>query len=668
MRELTQGFGPRSSLLAIATAALALHALNSVAQVGGTGLEFAFGDLLFSALVLAGAAACLLHSAHLKGERPAWLALGVGLGCWALGDGFDGYADENGGVFPTLGDGLALLFYPAACAAMYFFAREWGSPVRASLLLDAGIVALASASVGAALRFGAGPIDSSGGLLASATSYAFVVGDLVVIAAVVGALAVAGWRPGRRWLLVGAGIVAGVLADLVHAHGAGTGFHPSGGVLASAWPAAALLICYAAFEPYEQSERLRTDYGRIMTVPIGFAFVAATMLVLNQVRPVGAVSFGFAVAALVATAVRPALVYRENVRVLTRSQREALTDALTGLGNRRRLMVDLREQIRSVEAKSPRVLILFDLDGFKQYNDTFGHPAGDALLGRLGANLQKAVGPYGGVYRMGGDEFCVLLKVGMASVRTLTSIAAAALSEHGEGFAIRSSYGAVMLPQEARDPALALKIADQRMYAQKEKRRPSTSRQTRDILLQVLRERDPELSDHMSAVGELSRRVGQHLKLLPEELDETVRAAELHDIGKMAIPDAILQKPGPLEEEEWQFVHKHTIIGERILGAAPALIPVAKVVRSSHERWDGQGYPDGISGEAIPIGARIVAACDAFHAMTTARPYGTTMTAEEAISEMRKAAGTEFDPRVVVALCEVVSERYTLSPTSEPAS
>jgi HD-GYP domain-containing protein (c-di-GMP phosphodiesterase class II) len=168
----------------------------------------------------------------------------------------------------------------------------------------------------------------------------------------------------------------------------------------------------------------------------------------------------------------------------------------------------------------------------------------------------------------------------------------------------------------------------------------------------------------MSAVGDLSRRVGQRLKLLPEELDETVRAAELHDIGKMAIPDAILHKPGPLDEEEWQFVHKHTVIGERILSAAPALIPVAKIVRSSHERWDGKGYPDGIAGDAIPIGARIVAACDAFHAMTTARPYGTTMTVDETLGEMKKAAGAEFDPRVIVALCEVVVEPRALTPST----
>jgi hypothetical protein len=350
MRELTQGLGARSTLLAIATAALAVHALNSVAGLGGASLELAFGDFLFSALVLAAAAACLVHSAHIKGERSAWLALGIGLGCWAVGGGLDGYPDQSGGgTFPAPADGVALLFYPMVLAAMYFFLREWGSRLQPSLLLDAGLTALTSVSIGAALRFQAEPIDSGNGLLAAVTSYAFVAGDLIVIGAVVGALSISGWRPGRRWLLVGTGVVAGVFADLVHVHQAGIGFHPSGSVLASAWPAAALLICYGAFEPYDQRDRLRGAYWRIMTVPIAFAFVAAAMLVLNQFHSIGGVSFAFAVAALAATAVRPALGYKENLRVLTRSQREALTDALTGLGNRRRLMIDLREQIRTAE-------------------------------------------------------------------------------------------------------------------------------------------------------------------------------------------------------------------------------------------------------------------------------------------------------------------------------
>ena len=645
-----------------ATAALVLHVLHSFTGLGGSQFDHVLGDLLFSGLVLAAAAVCLFHAAHIKRERLIWLALGAGLGMWGLGAGMHTSATEAAGAFPGPADGVALLFYPCVVTGMVLFAREKGGHLRHSLIADAGITTLAATSVGVALVFAAGTAASAGGGAATATRVAYASGDLIVVAAVVIAFGLNGWWPGRRWMLVGAGLVGGALADAAHAHQAGAGFVPAHGVLAVAWPVAALLICYGAFEPSYRDDRTETAYWRVLLVPMGFAAAAAGVVVYGQLRSVEGLAYGLAVAALLAATARPALGFRENVRVLVRSQREALTDALTGLGNRRRLLMDLHEQIRIAEADSPRILILFDLDGFKAYNDTFGHPAGDALLTRLGASLQKAVGPYGGIYRMGGDEFCVLLKVGMASARTLTQVAAAALSERGEGFLIRSSHGAVLLPQEARDPALALKISDQRMYAHKEKRRPSTGRQTRDILLQALHERDPELSEHMSAVGELSRRVGQRLKLLPEELDETVRAAELHDIGKMAIPDAILHKPGPLDEKEWEFVHKHTIIGERILSAAPALVPVAKVVRSSHERWDGNGYPDGLVGDAIPIGARIVATCDAFHAMTTARPYGTTLTLDEGMAELRKAVGSEFDPRVVEALCDVVSDSQSRRP------
>ena len=144
------------------------------------------------------------------------------------------------------------------------------------------------------------------------------------------------------------------------------------------------------------------------------------------------------------------------------------------------------------------------------------------------------------------------------------------------------------------------------------------------------------------------------MALLAEELDEVVRAAELHDVGKMAIPDEILHKPAALDDKEWEFIRQHTVIGERILEAAPSLLPVAKLVRASHERWDGSGYPDRLAGESIPLGARIVSACDAFDAMITVRPYRGAMQAEEALSELRENSGTQFDPDVVEA--EVVEE------------
>jgi two-component system cell cycle response regulator len=262
----------------------------------------------------------------------------------------------------------------------------------------------------------------------------------------------------------------------------------------------------------------------------------------------------------------------------------------------------------------------------------------------------------------------VLVVTGASSAKTIIALAASALSEQGEGFAIKASHGAVILPHEARDATLALKISDQRMYAHKEDRRSSASRQTRDILLQVLHEREPDLGTHLKGVAKLAMGVGSRLSLIPEELDEEVRAAELHDVGKMAIPDEILHKPGPLSDQEWSFVRQHTIIGECILSAAPALLPVAKLVRSSHEHWDGSGYPDGVAGEAIPLGARIVSVCDAFDAMIMSRPYRAAMTVEQALEELKTCAGTQFDPTVVDAFCEeIASLPYRYGPQSAPA-
>ena len=137
--------------------------------------------------------------------------------------------------------------------------------------------------------------------------------------------------------------------------------------------------------------------------------------------------------------------------------------------------------------------------------------------------------------------------------------------------------------------------------------------------------------------------------------------AELHDIGKAAIPDAILSKPGPLDEGEWAFMRRHTLIGERIVASAHALASVAKLVRSSHERWDGGGYPDGLVGEASPLGARIIFVCDAFDAMLADRPYSAPLAFEPALAELDRCAGTQFDPQVVAAFVTVARER-ALSP------
>ena len=357
-----------------------------------------------------------------------------------------------------------------------------------------------------------------------------------------------------------------------------------------------------------------------------------------------------------------------NARI-TQAQRrleQALIDPLTRLGNRRQLDIDLREKLDAATQKAPLVLMVFDLDGFKTYNDTFGHGAGDALLERLAGKLTVAVTPTGTAYRLGGDEFCVLVEVVPERLDLPLRAAVSALTERGEEFTIHASYGVVLLPHETTNPDYALQLADHRMYARKHSRSEGPRDQACDVLMRSLEAREPGLHDHSNDVADLSHRVGRRLGLPVEELDELVRAAELHDVGKVGIPDAILKKPAALDRFEWEFMHQHTILGERILNAAPALRPVGAIVRSTHERWDGRGYPDGLAGEQIPLGARIVAVCDAYDSMVSDRPYRSALGHAWACEELRREAGKQFDPTVVDAFLAEVDVRAAGSAEVHP--
>ncbi|MBV9803734.1 MAG: diguanylate cyclase [Solirubrobacterales bacterium] len=349
--------------------------------------------------------------------------------------------------------------------------------------------------------------------------------------------------------------------------------------------------------------------------------------------------------------------YRRAARLAELNRREAITDALTGLANRRALIDDLDAVLGRADEADPRVLALFDLDGFKQYNDAFGHAAGDVLLTRLARALRDACAGRATAYRLGGDEFCLLGTAGDHETRALLMAdAAAALAESGETWTIGCSAGVVVVPEEAVSVSEALALADVRMYACK-RSRSSAARQTADALLCLIDERSPGLGSHIDNVAEMAKATAEAMRLDEGTVREIGWAAELHDLGKAAIPDAILDKPGPLDEEEWKLIHRHTLLGERILLAAPALVGVAKLVRSSHERFDGGGYPDGLRGEDIPLGSRIIFVCDAFDAMTSQRSYNEPMTVSAALAELRRCAGSQFDARVVDAFTAVVQGR-----------
>jgi diguanylate cyclase (GGDEF)-like protein len=354
---------------------------------------------------------------------------------------------------------------------------------------------------------------------------------------------------------------------------------------------------------------------------------------------------GVAPAVLVALAL---LLMGYGVVVLRRGQRllvdAANTDPLTGLHNRRRLVADLKAQGGRASEHNPLLLILCDLNGFKAYNDMFGHPAGDTLLTRLGAALSAALDGRATAYRIGGDEFCVLAQPGRDGVAEVIESTVRALSERGDGFTVAASHGSVLLTDQTVDPPEAMRLADQRMYAQKSTGRIPADAQTANALLRVLHERDPELTGRLARTGELAAQAAGRLGLSAADQALVRQAGQLHDVGKLAVPDGILHQTSPLGPADWAFVQQCPTIGERITAAAPALAPLAPLIRACRERVDGAGYPDRLSGDEIPIGARIIAACSALVAMTSYRPYAATRDTAAALAELDRAAAASSTP------------------------
>jgi diguanylate cyclase (GGDEF)-like protein len=648
----------------LALCLLAAFAAHVALGFGGPSTDALFNTWIYSALMLTSAAACLLRAVLVRRERVAWALLGVGLLLYAGGEIY--YAAVLAGQasvpIPSPADGGYLAFYPLAYAALISLLRTRIGAFPIARWLDGAIVGSAVAALAAA--FALGPIvdaSSEGQTLAVATNLAYPIADLTLLTMVATAASFTGWRPGRSWAVLGAGLLLLAVSDGVYLLQAAKGTYVEGTILDAGWPCGVLLVACAAWIEPGTTGPLRSRAVRIIAIPAAAALVAICIQAAERFTTAPTAAAVISLLTLVAVVVRLVLSLRETQGEARTSVQESRTDELTGLPNRRALMLDLERAVeRPAATGSLRLFALFDLDGFKLYNDTFGHPAGDALLERLGGRLELFAASKGGAYRLGGDEFCLLGECTAAEVDAIIAGAAAALSERGEGFSITASQGNVLLPSEAGSVKEAMQLADRRMYANKVSERTSAGSQSRDVLLTALRERQPQLAEQAVDVAELALAVAEELKMEAEQRDETCRAAQLHGIGKMAIPDAILNKPGPLEEVEWEFVRQHSLIGERIIASAAALVPVARLVRSSGERWDGSGYPDSLRGEQIPLGSRVVAVCEAYAAMVSERPYSVAMRPSRALEELRRSAGSQFDPQVVAAFEQVAAQRGLL--------
>jgi two-component system cell cycle response regulator len=379
---------------------------------------------------------------------------------------------------------------------------------------------------------------------------------------------------------------------------------------------------------------------------LAFALVALGVLVYASLRDVDALVVALAAAAVVA------LLFLFALRPRRTAFAGATTDAITGLGNDSELVKELDRRLADPDPM-PTLLLTFDLYGFKAYNDDFGRDAGNAMLARLGEKLTEVAAPDGTVFRRTGDEFCLVAPVGEGDAELLIEEATAALSEHGDGFRIGCSFGGVLLPYEVSEPQAALRLADERLAGH---RRSKQGIRTLSALVAALSERSGAVALE-SRVESLSVAIGGLLGVHGDRLEALARAAKLHDLGELSIPSEILDKPGPLDEQEWEFVRQQTLVAEHILNTSPELRGVAPVVRATHENWDGTGYPDGRVGEDIPLAARIIRVCHAFDAMVSARPYRPALSPENALAELEGRVGTSFDPAVVRVLSALVRTR-----------
>jgi two-component system cell cycle response regulator len=651
-RTLIRGDAPRGVCVVLgALVALVLaHGAHTVLGFDLGRSAALYDEWLYDAVMVGCAGVCLARAVLIADGRLAWACLSFGLVCDAAAEIMASISES---FAPIAQDILYLCLYLGAYLAIVLLGRRRALQFRASMWLDGVIGGLAVGAVGALALSTPNLLASHASGVRAALSISYPLTDVLLIGVAVVMLALGGWRGCRTFATIALGFMVMAVADVVYLFQEAHGGYVVGTPLDTLWLLSVLILALGAWQPDGEGVSDRHSLGAVMAAPILCGLASIGVLAYGSVKGIVGASTWLAVATLVTVLLRLLATARENIALIVATSEMAEHDPLTGLGNRRALLRDLEQALAAAGATSPRLMLLFDLNGFKLYNDTFGHPAGDALLARLARRLAERAAPHGRAYRLGGDEFCVLLEPTSDPMAVAAELAASLL-ERGERFTIGASYGEVLLGVEAHTTEYAMRIADQRLYAQKRLLRPLPAPEWRDVLLGLQRERDPELGTHVQEVAHLARLMGARLEMPESDLADLVAAAELHDIGKAAIPDAILEKPGPLDGEERAFIERHTIIGERILAAATTGRIVAAIVRATHERYDGRGYPDGVRGEQIPLAARIIAICDAYEAMTSPRVYQPAVSAQQALAELASGAGSQFDPKLTELFIELV--------------
>ncbi len=683
----------------------------------GSHAQFVAGaDLAQLCGVLYGSLLCFStlwgHEHSTRWNSRQWVALLLGLGILSecIGQAFFTYYDlHNISQFPNWADAGFLSEYPLLLLGILFLpTRKLTKTMQSRVLLDGLMIMVAVITFSWYFILGPNVLQGNETLFAKIVSAAYPCSDLVLMLSVL-LLASKASGPAFRlpvWLLA-FGLASIVICDSIYGYFTLQGTYMTGNLSDIGFPIGFMLIGLAvqvmhlnnaaaplAFmvAPQEQ-ETFSLKYALLPYIFMPAVLVLAFYVWHNGgTNPLALGVYQGSIVLVLLIFTRQILTIRETSLLngslqKANAQLEALatTDPLTGLPNHRALVGICDQELERTRRYARSCSLLFlDIDHFKALNDGYGHGAGDTVLYEFAHLVQRTLRGMDTVGRWGGEEFVAVLP----EAEKVEAMAAAervrvAVSEYvfplGGGIRLTCSIGLVTSSDGARERDTLLKAADQAMYAAKKlgrnqvreaddpvvltlvnERQKNGSREdmalvgTVEALCALVEARDQYTGDHTRRVASETTQLAKLLGLDEDEARMIGMAGHLHDIGKVGLPDAILQKTGSLSEEEWQMIYKHPTIGADVVSLVPSLRGIAPIIRAHHERWDGCGYPDALRGEEIPLGARIVAVVNAFEAMRTQRPYQQARDMATALIELQQHAGTQFDPHVVAAFEKMV--------------
>jgi two-component system cell cycle response regulator len=659
----------------------------------------------------------LISAPHAAGKAEDWLPvlLGLSVAGFVVARGAAIYYDlilRQPAPFPSAVDVGSLVAYPCLLAAILILpGKAFSAASRTRILLDTSLVL--SGLTAFTWYFVLGPlvVQQQGTVLSRAVTGAYPLFDIGLACCLLLLTALSPDMTFRRLIpVVGAALAVLVAADSIREYQLLHGAAASGTLLDLGRPVAFMLICLvawgarlidtgsaAAAKPEHPQLQLRglkrvPQAWRYMLPYCAVPAVVALMIYAARHPEHAHVALGVYIAgALLIELVllHQFLDYRELIAFASRNARLeslAAADPVTALPNHRTIVASLdREFARSRRYQHPCAVLFMDLDHFKALNDSYGHPAGDAALREFGSVVRSALRSADILGRWGGEEFVAVLPetngdAACAVAERVRGAVAAHTFWAAGGAHLTCSIGVAAYPEDAATRDILIEKADGAMYVAKRLGRNQVRSATDpavaalgaeagpagvheeatlagvvEALVAVAEAHDHCSGQHVQEVASLAARLALELGLDTSHAHLVGLAGRLHDIGKVVVPDVILSKAGPLTEEEWTMVRSHSAMGAAVVSRIPTLSALAPIIRAHHEWWNGEGYPDRLAADSIPLEARIVAVADAYGAMVSDRPHRPARSAPQALDELERWAGTQFDPAVVQALRQVLS-------------